>query len=142
VHWEVSDILALCNEHQQPVSIHGGLTNLVGGTETTQEELVISMEKMNVIEELDSTSRTMAVQAGVILENIQQRAQEEGLFFPLNFGAKGTAQIGGIMSTNAGGLRVFRYGMTRQLILGLEAVLADGTIISSMKKIMLLSSLG
>jgi len=75
------------------------------------------------------------VQAGVVLENILDAAAEEGLLFPLSFGAKGSAQIGGIIATNAGGLKVFRYGMTRNLVLGLEVVLADGTIISSMKKI-------
>ncbi len=132
---EVSKILSICHELNQPVSIHGGLTNLVGGTETKQEELVLSLEKMNAIEELDIQSKTMTVQSGVILEQIQSHSKENDLFFPLNFGAKGSAQIGGIISTNAGGLRVFRYGMTRQLVLGLEAVLADGTVINSMKKI-------
>jgi len=115
--------------------VHGGLTGLVGGTATQKEEIVISTEKMNRIEELDKKSRTMTVQAGVILENIHQAASEKNLMFPVSFGAKGTAQIGGIISTNAGGLSVFRYGMTRNLVLGLEAVLADGTVISSMKKI-------
>ena len=132
---ELSKILALCHHADQPISIHGGLTNLVGGTETLKEELVISLEKMNEIEELDTQSRTMTVQSGVILEEIQNISKENQLFFPLNFGAKGSAQIGGIISTNAGGLRVLRYGMTRNLILGLEAVLMDGTIVSSMKKI-------
>ena len=75
------------------------------------------------------------MQAGAILENVQQAAADNGLLLPLNFGAKGTAQIGGVVATNAGGLRVLRYGMTRQLVVGMEAVLADGTIISSMKKL-------
>jgi len=132
---EVATILKICHEAGQPVVVHGGLTNLVGSTETQADEVVISMEKLNKIEELDDKGRTMTVQAGVILEDIQQAAKELDLLFPLNFGAKGSAQIGGIISTNAGGLRVFRYGMTRNLVLGLEAVLADGTIISSMKKI-------
>lgn len=132
---EVSNILALCNKHHQPVVVHGGLTNLVGSTQTDPDELVICMEKMNVIEELDTSSRTITVQAGVILEKIHQAVEEKDLLFPMTFGAKGSAQIGGVIATNAGGLRVFRYGMTRNLILGLEAVLADGTVISSMKKI-------
>lgn len=132
---DVSDVLSICNNAGQRVSVHGGLTNLVGGTETHEDEIVISLEKMNSIEEVDAQSRTLTVQSGVILENIQAAAEAEDLLFPLNFGAKGSAQIGGIISTNAGGLRVFRYGMTRNLVLGLEAVLADGTIISSMKKI-------
>lgn len=132
---DVSSIMQLCNEHNQPVVIHGGLTNLVGSTEVSEDEIVISMEKMNRILEVDTLSRTMTVEAGVILENIQMSAKEVDLLFPLNFGAKGSAQIGGIISTNAGGLRVLRYGMTRNLVLGLEVVLADGTVISSMKKI-------
>ncbi len=133
---EVSEILKICHAHNQPVVVHGGLTNLVGSTETIDgQELIISMEKMNDIEEIDPKSRTMTVQAGVILENVQNVAKEKNLLFPLNYGAKGSAQIGGAISTNAGGLRVFRYGMTRNLVLGIEAVLADGTIISSLKKI-------
>ena len=132
---DVSGIMKLCHRYRTPVVVHGGLTNLVGSTETNGNELVISMEKLNQIEEVDSAGRTMAVQAGVLLEEIQNTAAQKDLLFPLNFGAKGSAQIGGIISTNAGGLRVFRFGMTRDLILGLEVVLADGTIISSMKKL-------
>lgn len=132
---DVSKAMSLCNQYKQPVVVHGGLTNLVGSTETSAEDVVISLEKMNRITEVDTQSRTMTVEAGVILENIQQSANEANLLFPLNFGAKGSAQIGGVISTNAGGLRVLRYGMTRNLTLGLEVVLADGTIISSMKKI-------
>lgn len=132
---EVSAILKICHAHNQPVVIHGGLTGLVGGTKTKKSEIVISTEKMNEIEELDEKSRTITVQAGVVLENIHREAKEKNLMFPMTFGAKGSAQIGGVIATNAGGLNVFRYGMTRNLILGLEAVLADGTIISSMKKL-------
>ncbi len=132
---ELSSILAICNEWEQPVVVYGGRTNLVGSTETDSSELVISLEKMNAVLEVDASSRTITVQAGVILEEIQRQADNQDLLFPLNFGAKGSAQIGGIISTNAGGLRVLRFGMTRQLVLGLEAVKADGSIISSMKKI-------
>lgn len=132
---DVSAILRICHEHNQPIVVHGGTTNMVGSTETQSDELVISMEKMNKMEELDEKSRTITVQAGVILENIQIAAKEQGLLFPLNFGAKGSAQIGGAISTNAGGMRVLKYGMTRNLILGLEVVQADGTVINSLKKI-------
>lgn len=132
---DVSDILTICHEYHQPIVVHGGLTNLTGSTETNANELVICMEKMNALEELDVSSRTITVQSGVILESIHQEVEKEDLLFPINFGAEGSAQIGGVISTNAGGLRVFRYGMTRNLILGLEVVLADGTIISSLKKI-------
>ncbi len=132
---DVSIALKICHAHQQPVVVHGGLTNLVGGTQTKEHEIVIALEKMNQIEEVDPQSRTMTVQSGVILENIHRAAEAANLLFPLSFGAKGSAQIGGVISANAGGLRVFRYGVTRQLVLGLEAVLADGTVINSLKKI-------
>ncbi len=132
---EVSSILSLCNQHNQPVTMHGGLTGLVGSTVTSKHELVLSLEKMNTIIEVDKSSRTITVEAGVILESIHEELKNHDLLFPLNFGAKGSAQVGGFISTNAGGLRVFRYGMTRELVLGLEVVLADGTILSSLKKI-------
>jgi FAD/FMN-containing dehydrogenase len=132
---EISSILKVCHAHDLKVVVHGGLTNLVGGTETKGDEVVISLERMNRIEEIDEHSRTITVQSGVILETIHGAVEEKGLLFPLNFGARGSAQIGGVISSNAGGLRVLKYGMTRQLVLGLEAVMADGTIINSLKKI-------
>ena len=125
---EVSQVVKLCNKYDQQIIIHGGLTNLVGGTETQKNQLVISLEKMNLIEEIDSQSKTLTAQSGAIVENLINAAAEKELMLPLNFGAKGSAQIGGAVSSNAGGLRVFRYGMTRQMVLGLEAVLPDGTI--------------
>jgi len=132
---EVSEIVKLCSKYNQQIIVHGGLTNLVGGTETRKNQLVISLEKMNCIEEIDSQSKTITTQAGVIVENLIDAAAEKDLLLPLNFGAKGSAQIGGAVSSNAGGLRVFRFGMTRQMVLGIEVVLPDGTIISSLKKI-------
>jgi FAD/FMN-containing dehydrogenase len=132
---QVSDLIKICDTHNLPIVVHGGLTNLVGSTETNGNEVVISTERLNKIEEIDAASRTITVQAGVILEHIHDAVVEQKLLFPLNFGARGSAQIGGVISTNAGGLRVLKYGMARQLVLGLEAVTANGTIISSMKKI-------
>jgi len=132
---DIVHVLKICNAANQSVIVHGGLTNLVGSTRSTPNDIVLSLEKMNKILELDEMSRTMTVEAGCILENIQQSASEKNLLFPLNFGAKGSAQIGGCVATNAGGLRVLRYGMTRNLILGMEAVLADGTLLHSLKKI-------
>ena len=82
---EISEILSICNQDAQPVVVHGGLTNLVGSTETSPNEIAISMEKMHSIEEVDSSSRTITVQAGAILENVQQAAAENGLLLPLNF---------------------------------------------------------
>lgn len=132
---QISEIMKLCYENNQKVVIQGGLTNLVGSTITRKNDLVISLDKMNQIEEIDEKSRTITVQSGVILEDAISSVNEKNLMLPLNFGAKGSAQIGGIVSTNAGGLRVLRFGMTRNLILGIEAVLSNGEIISSMKKI-------
>lgn len=132
---QLSAIMQLCYANNQKVVVHGGLTNLVGATQTAGNEVVITLEKMNTIEEVDEKSRTITVQSGVILEHAINAAAEKNLLLPLSFGAKGSAHVGGVVSTNAGGLRVFRYGMTRQMILGLEAVLPDGTIISSLKKI-------
>ena len=132
---QVSEILKICNQKHLPVIVFGGLTNLVGSTETNGDEVVISMERMDNISEPDLKSRTITVEAGAILEHIQNKVSDANLLFPLNYGAKGSAQIGGAISTNAGGLQVLRYGMTRNLVLGLEVVLADGIILSSLKKI-------
>jgi len=132
---ELSTICKICTRYNCPIIVFGGLTNLVGGTETTGDEIIISMERFNSILDLDELNRTITVEAGVVLENIHEAAKESALFLPLNFGAKGSAQIGGIISTNAGGLRVLRYGMTRNYVLGLEVVLMDGTVLTDLKKI-------
>ena len=132
---DVASIMKICNAYEQAVIVFGGLTNLVGSTETHGNEVIMSMERMNAIDKPDVQTRTITVEAGAILENVQKVVEEEGLLFPLNYGAKGSAQIGGAISTNAGGLQVIRFGMTRQLIIGLEVVLANGEILSSLKKI-------
>ncbi len=129
---EVSAVMRICHEAGQPVVTHGGRTGLVGAIRCKPEEIVVSMERMNKIEEIDELGRTMTVQAGVPLQMVQETAEKHGLLFPLDMGARGSCQIGGNVVTNAGGNRVIRYGMTRELVLGLEAVLADGTVISSM----------
>ena len=133
---EVAQILRICHQAGQPIVPHGGLTGLVDATQSNQQELALSLERMNTIEEIDVQSRTMTVQAGVPLQTVQENADEAGMLFPLDLGARGTATIGGNVSTNAGGNRVIRYGMMRDQVLGLEVVLADGTIISSMNKIL------
>jgi FAD/FMN-containing dehydrogenase len=132
---EVSEILALCYAHNVELVVHGGLTNLVGGTQTAPNQWVVSLEKMNAIEEIDEATKSITAQGGAVLEQLIDATSEKGLFLPLQFGAKGSAQIGGVVSTNAGGMRVFRYGMTREMVLGLEVVLPNGTVISSLKKI-------
>ena len=132
---EVSKILLICNELGCNVVPFGGLTNLVGSTKTNSSDVVISLEKMDSIEEIDIQSRTITCQAGAIIQSIQEEAHKVGMLFPLNFGAAGSSQIGGAVSTNAGGLKVLKYGMTRDLVVGIEVVLADGKIITSLKKI-------
>ena len=129
---EVSRTLAICSELSQPVVAHGGLTGVVDGARAEAGELILSLERMTTVEEVDVIGRTMTVQAGTPLERVQVEAAGHGLMFPLDLGARGSATIGGNAATNAGGNRVIRYGMIRSLILGLEAVLADGTVIASM----------
>ena len=132
---EVSKVLKTCFEAGQTVIPYGGLTGLVEATASDQSELALSLERMNQIEEIDVASRTMTVQAGVPLQVVQEAAEGANLLFPLDIGARGSATIGGNVATNAGGNRVIRYGMMRDQILGMEVVLADGTVLSSMNKI-------
>lgn len=131
---EVAKALAICHAHGQSVVAHGGLTGLVGSALTSPQDVVISLERMNRIEDINPTDRTVTVQSGVVLQTLQEAADAEHLMFPLDLGGRGTATIGGNISTNAGGNRVIRYGMTRDMVLGLEAVLADGTVLSSMNQ--------
>jgi FAD/FMN-containing dehydrogenase len=132
---EVAEVLKACHEQGQKVVTHGGLTGLVGGAITGPDEIAVSLERMNRMEAVDTVNRTLTVDAGVPIQKIQEAAEAEGFLFPLDFGARGSAHIGGAISTNAGGNSVIRYGMTREQLLGIEAVLADGTIISSMKDV-------
>lgn len=132
---EVSEILKICHAAGQSVIPQGGMTGLVEATRSDGGEVAISTELMNKVESIDLKSRTMTVQAGVPLQVAQEEAEKAGMLFPLDLGARGTATIGGNVSTNAGGNRVIRYGMMRDQILGLEVVLADGTIVSSLNKI-------
>ena len=129
---EVAAVLRACHAARQPVVTHGGLTGLVEGAIAGPAEVVLSTERMDAIEAVSSVDKTMTVQAGVRLQTAQECAAEEGLLLPLDLGARGSCTLGGNAATNAGGNRVIRYGMTRDVVLGLEAVLADGTVISSM----------
>ncbi len=131
---DVSTILKLCHQHEQAIVPQGGMTGLVEGTVASSNELALTLERMTDIEEIDPVNRTMTVQAGVPLQAAQEAAEEKGLMLPLDLGARGSATVGGNVSTNAGGNRVIRYGMMRDMVLGLEAVLADGTIVSSLGK--------
>ncbi|ASJ74936.1 FAD-binding oxidoreductase [Granulosicoccus antarcticus] len=133
---ETSSVLKLCHAAGQSVVTHGGSTGLVEGHYSTLDDIVLSTERMNTIEAVDVTGRTLTVGAGAILQRVQQTAVEAGLQFGLDLGARGSCTIGGNISTNAGGLSVLRYGMTREQVLGLEVVQADGTILSSMNRMM------
>ena len=131
---ELSEAMKLCHAAGQAVVAQGGMTGLVTAARPLAGEIPISLERMNQVEELDPRTSTMTVQSGIPLQVIQEQADAQDLFFPLDLGARGSCTIGGNLSTNAGGNRVVRFGMTRDLVLGLEAVLADGTIVSSLNK--------
>ena len=133
---QLSEIMKHCFAARQKVVTHGGCTNMTRGCASSAEELVISLERMTAIESIDPTNGTMTVQAGVPLQRIQQRAEAAGLLFALDLGARGSATIGGNIATNAGGNQVIRYGMAREQVLGLEVVLADGRILSSMNQML------
>lgn len=129
---QVSQVLKLCHDHDKTVVTHGGLTGLVHGADARPCDVILSLELMRSIEHVDPIQRTAVAQAGVTLQALQEAAETEGLSFPLDLGGRGTATLGGNAATNAGGNRVIRYGMMRDMVLGLEAVLADGTVVSSM----------
>ncbi|MGB0922166.1 MAG: FAD-binding oxidoreductase [Alphaproteobacteria bacterium] len=129
---DVSFVLKACHAADQKVVTQGGLTGVVDGCVSTDDAIIISLEKMTVIEEVEPIGGTAIVQAGAVLENVQTHMAEQGMLFPLDLGARGSCTIGGNVATNAGGMNVIRYGMMRNLVLGLEAVLADGTVLSSM----------
>ncbi|WP_417422075.1 FAD-binding oxidoreductase [Halomonas sp.] len=129
---QLSQVMAKCHAAKQAVVTHGGLTGVVHGAVASPNELVVSLELMNQIENIDAVGSTMQVQAGVTLQRVQEAAQEIDMQFALDLGARGSCTIGGNIATNAGGIRVIRYGMMRQQVLGLEVVLSDGTVVSSM----------
>lgn len=133
---EVSAVLKACFEAGQAVVPVGGNTGLVDGTQARDDEIQLSLERMAAIESIDRQAGTMTVQAGVALQAAQDAAAAEDLMFALDLGARGSATIGGTISTNAGGNAVIRYGMMREQVLGLEAVLADGTVLTSMNRML------
>jgi FAD/FMN-containing dehydrogenase len=128
---QVSAAVRLCSRNAVPIVAWGGKTGLVDGA-NADGAVALSLELMNAIETIDPFNATMTVQAGCILQTACEAAETRDLFFPLDLGARGSATIGGAIATNAGGNRVVRFGMMRDLVLGLEAVLADGTVVSSL----------
>ncbi|KAL9269920.1 D-2-hydroxyglutarate dehydrogenase, mitochondrial-like protein, partial [Drosera capensis] len=126
---EVSQILNYCNSRRLAVVPQGGNTGLVGGSVPVFDEVIVNMGLMNKIISFDKVSGILVCEAGCVLENLESFLDNEGFVMPLDLGAKGSCQIGGNVSTNAGGLRLVRYGSLHGNVLGLEAVLADGTML-------------
>ncbi|MEO8315775.1 MAG: FAD-binding oxidoreductase [Pseudomonadota bacterium] len=132
---QVSQVLRYCNDHGIGVQPQGGLTGLAGGAVPVGPCVVVALDRMRAIKEIDVAAGTITVEAGVTMEAVQKAADAAELFYPLDLGGRGSCQIGGNVSTNAGGNRVLRYGMARDLVLGVEAVLADGTVIDALRKV-------
>jgi FAD/FMN-containing dehydrogenase len=130
---EVSAILKLANETGTAVVPQGGNTGLVGGQIPLGPEVVVCLSRMNAIRHLDEADSVITVEAGVTLQHAQEAAERKGLIFPLWIASQGTAQVGGNLSTNAGGINVIAYGNTRDLCLGLEVVLPSGEVWSGLK---------
>jgi FAD/FMN-containing dehydrogenase len=131
---EVAAIVELAAQVNLSITPLGGRTGVVGGGIAKDGAIVLSLERMSRILEIDVASMTMTVEAGATLQSIHEAAEAKGLFMPLDLGARGTATIGGNIATNAGGNRVLRWGMMRDMVLGLEAVLANGSVVSSLTK--------
>lgn len=127
---QVADVVACAVANSIKIIPQGGNTGLVGGQIAFDEEreIIVSLTRMNNILNLDAANNTITVEAGCVLHNVQEAATQGGRLFPLSLSSEGTAQIGGLLSTNAGGTAVLRYGSMRALVLGLEVVLADGHI--------------
>lgn len=131
---QVSQVMKLAARHGVPVVPVSGRTGLVGGA-MTDGGLMLSVERLNRIREIRPNTRIAIVEAGVVLDRLHEAAEAQNLYFPLWFGARGSAMIGGVLSTNAGGSNVLRYGSTRALCLGIEVVLADGRILNLMSQL-------
>jgi FAD/FMN-containing dehydrogenase len=133
---QVATALSICNHHRQPVVAQGGMTGLTGAAVPRPGDVALSLERLVGIEELDPDAATMTVWAGTTLEAAQQAALGAGFELTYDLGARGSCTVGGNVATNAGGNRVIRYGMAREHVLGLEVVLADGTVLTSLNKLL------
>lgn len=127
---ELSAIAKYCYAHDVAMVPSGGRTGLAGGAVALGGEVVVSLHRMNQILEIDTVGMTIRAEAGVTTQALQEAAQDKGLFFAVDLAAKGSSHIGGNIATNAGGLRLIRYGGTREQVLGLEVVLPDGSILN------------
>ncbi|MDY3306019.1 FAD-binding oxidoreductase, partial [Psychrobacter sanguinis] len=126
---QVQAVVKLANEHGIVVTPSGGRTGLSAGAVASNGEIVISLDKMNKIGQFFAADRMVEIEAGVITEQLQQFAEDKGLYYPVDFASAGSSQIGGNIGTNAGGIKVIRYGMTRNWILGLTVVTGNGDIL-------------
>ena len=131
---EVSALIKLCSEHRVPLVPQGGNSGMCGGAtpDETGDAILLSLRRMNAIRRLDPAAREAVCEAGVILQTLHEAAAAEGLRFPLTLGGKGSATIGGLISTNAGGTQVLRHGSMRAQVLGIEGVLADGSVFDAL----------
>jgi D-lactate dehydrogenase (cytochrome) len=131
---EVTELLAYCNEHAVGVVPQGGNTSYCGGAtpDESGRQIVVSLSRLSRIRQLDPLNYSIVAEAGCVLADLQRAADEAQRFFPLSLGSEGSCQLGGNLATNAGGVHVLRYGMMRDLVLGLEVALADGRLLSSL----------
>jgi FAD/FMN-containing dehydrogenase len=132
---EVAAIVRQCQRDGRRITVQGGLSGVAGGAVPSDGDVVINLERMNQIEDIDTLEGVMQVQAGVLLQEVQEAAAAQGWMFAVDLGARGSCQIGGNAATNAGGIRVLRYGPMRDSVLGIEAVLPDGSIVSSLTRL-------
>ncbi|MDZ4690162.1 FAD-binding oxidoreductase [Terricaulis sp.] len=129
---EVADVVRICVEAGAAITTQGGNTGLVGG-QIPDGEVLISLKRMNRIRAIDADNDSLIAEAGCVLTSVQQAAADSDRLFPLSLASEGSATIGGLISTNAGGVHVLRYGMMRELVLGIEAVLPDGRVLKGLK---------
>ncbi|WP_235897599.1 FAD-binding oxidoreductase [Neoaquamicrobium microcysteis] len=130
---ELSSILSVASQTRQSIVIQGGRTGLAGGARPREGEVAVSLERLRALSLVDEANATIDAEAGVPLELVQKAAREANLYFGIDLGARGTATVGGMISTNAGGIRVLRHGMFRDQVAGIEGVLADGTVVDSLR---------
>lgn len=132
---EVAAIVRRCRAEGLRITVQGGLTGVAGGAVPAQGDVVVNLERMNRIEDIDALEGVMQVQAGATLQQVQEAAAGQGWMFGVDLGARGSCQVGGNAATNAGGIRVMRYGTMRDSVLGVEAVLADGSVVTSLTRL-------